>query len=221
MLIRSISAVVMAIFVLIAVITGTPYFETLIFFISIAAIIEWYRLIIVNDTELQNIILLACGILYILLPCLILVWLRNNDKFGAIFIVWFFLVIWATDIGAYIFGKFIGGYKLAPAISPNKTWAGFFGGIVSAVISSFIFKIIFYPELMILFIVLACLTISIIGQIGDLFESWCKRKLGVKDTSNIIPGHGGILDRVDSILLSAPFAAFIAISSEAYDIPWR
>ena len=90
MLIRSISAFVMAMFVVIAVITGTPYFETLIFLISIAAIIEWYRLIIVNNTKMLNILLLGCGILYILLPCLILVWLRNNDKFGAIFIVWFF-----------------------------------------------------------------------------------------------------------------------------------
>ena len=221
MIIRAISAIVMATFMLTAVNLGTPYFEILIIFIGIAAIIEWYQLILADKPKLLNIVFMALGAVYIVIPCLIMVWLRNNSQFGVYFVMWFLIVIWSTDIGAYVFGRSIGGLKLAPQISPNKTWSGFFGGIISAITVSVIFKIFLYPQLIISVFVFACVFISVIGQIGDLFESWCKRKLGVKDTGNIIPGHGGVLDRVDSILLSAPMAGLLAIISQIYDISWK
>ena len=133
----------------------------------------------------------------------------------------FLLIIWATDIGAYVFGRLIGGCKLAPKISPNKTWSGFFGGLISAIIAGVVFKFFLYPQIVISIVVLTCVIISFAGQIGDLFESWCKRKLGVKDSSNIIPGHGGVLDRVDSILLSSPVAGVLAVLSQYYQVSWR
>jgi phosphatidate cytidylyltransferase len=135
--------------------------------------------------------------------------------------LWFFVVIWSTDIGAYLIGNSIGGVKLAPKISPNKTWAGFFGGLASALIASSLLNSLLYPLASILVVGLGCFFVSVVGQIGDLFESWCKRRLGVKDTSKIIPGHGGVLDRVDSILLSAPVAGIIAIIFQTHEVPWR
>jgi phosphatidate cytidylyltransferase len=221
MIIRAISAIVMATFMLTAVNLGTPYFEILIIFVGIVAIIEWYQLILAGKPKLLNIVFMSLGAVYIIVPCLIMVWLRNNSQFGFYFVMWFLIVIWSTDIGAYVFGRSIGGLKLAPQISPNKTWSGFFGGVISAITISVIFKLFLYPQLIVSVFVFACVFISVIGQIGDLFESWCKRKLGVKDTGNIIPGHGGVLDRVDSILLSAPMAGLLAIISQIYDISWK
>ena len=211
MMIRSFSAIIMATFVLSAIWIGSPYFEALIGLIGCLAINEWYRLVLVNRPKFPNGFYMFFGALYILTPCLILVWLRNNDLHGLYFILWFFAIIWSTDIGAYLFGKTIGGAKLAPKISPNKTWAGFFGGIVSAVIISLLVYYFVHPVSTLIPLVLGCVVISVVGQIGDLIESWCKRRLGVKDSGDLIPGHGGILDRVDSILLSAPIAGIIAI----------
>jgi phosphatidate cytidylyltransferase len=179
---------------------------------------EWYRLILVNRPKFPNIIFMCFGVLYVIAPCLILVWLRNNGPHGLYFIVWFFVVIWSTDIGAYLFGKSIGGAKLAPKISPNKTWAGFFGGISSAVIVSFLLYYFLYPMAGLFLFFLGCVIISIVGQIGDLFESWCKRRLGVKDSGKLIPGHGGILDRVDSLLLSTPIAGVVAIIFQTHKV---
>jgi phosphatidate cytidylyltransferase len=218
MIIRSLSALVMASFVLSAIWIGSPYFEALIGLIGCLAIMEWYRLILVNRPKFPNIIFMCFGVLYVLVPCLILVWLRNNGPHGLYFIVWFFVVIWSTDIGAYLFGKSIGGAKLAPKISPNKTWAGFFGGISSAVIVSFLLYYFLYPMAGLFLFFLGCVIISIVGQIGDLFESWCKRRLGVKDSGKLIPGHGGILDRVDSLLLSTPIAGVVAIIFQTHRV---
>ena len=218
MIIRSLSALVMASCVLSAIWIGSPYFEALIGLIGCLAIMEWYRLILVNRPKFPNIIFMCFGVLYVLVPCLILVWLRNNGPHGLYFIVWFFVVIWSTDIGAYLFGKSIGGAKLAPKISPNKTWAGFFGGISSAVIVSFLLYYFLYPMAGLFLFFLGCVIISIVGQIGDLFESWCKRRLGVKDSGKLIPGHGGILDRVDSLLLSTPIAGVVAIIFQTHKV---
>ena len=218
MIIRSLSALVMASFVLSAIWIGSPYFEALIGLIGCLAIMELYRLILVNRPKFPNIIFMCFGVLYVLVPCLILVWLRNNGPHGLYFIVWFFVVIWSTDIGAYLFGKSIGGAKLAPKISPNKTWAGFFGGISSAVIVSFLLYYFLYPMAGLFLFFLGCVIISIVGQIGDLFESWCKRRLGVKDSGKLIPGHGGILDRVDSLLLSTPIAGVVAIIFQTHKV---
>jgi len=221
MIIRALSAIVMVAFVLGAIHVGSPYFEVLIALVGFLAMVEWYRLIFFNRPKIPNFMFMIIGMGYISVPCLILVWLRNNGPHGEYFIMWFFVIIWSTDIGAYLFGNSIGGVKLAPKISPNKTWAGFFGGIASALIASSLLNSFLYPIASMLIAILGCISISIVGQIGDLLESWCKRRLGVKDTGKLIPGHGGVLDRVDSILLSAPVAGFLAIIFQTHEFPWR
>jgi phosphatidate cytidylyltransferase len=218
MLIRSLSAIVMVALVLGAIRLGSPYFEALISIIGFVAIVEWYKLILFNRLKILNLFLMVLGILYIVVPSLILIWLRNNGPEGVYFVLWFLIVIWSTDVGAYFFGKSIGGVKLAPKISPNKTWAGFFGGLGSAVVATLIFGFIFHPFWDGYLLFWACVGLSIIGQVGDLFESWCKRRLGVKDSGKIIPGHGGVLDRVDSILLSAPVAGLFVITFQTHEI---
>ncbi len=219
MITRSISALVMLVIVVGAIGLGSPYFEGMVIFVGIAATIEWSKLITVNKSGVSRITYILLGVVYILTPCLILMWLRNNGPNGEYFVIWFLSIIWATDIGAYLFGKFIGGYKLAPKISPNKTWAGFFGGVLMALIASWLVDKHLYSFADFLPLILASVILSVMGQIGDLFESVCKRKFEVKDTGKLIPGHGGILDRVDSALLSAPIAGIIAIVFEIGEVP--
>ena len=126
-------------------------------------------------------------------------------------IFYMILVIIATDIGAFIFGKIIGGPKLAPSISPGKTISGSISGIVVAIICAIILKLTGYIIIEYKSLIIITVTLSIVSQIGDLIESKFKRHFGVKDSSNLIPGHGGFLDRADSFLLTAPVFMIIII----------
>lgn len=121
---------------------------------------------------------------------------------GSILLFLIYTIVWSTDTGAYIFGKIIGGPKLWVRVSPNKTWAGFIGGIFLGIIASFLFTYYMGLKLTIdhpIWVIGGML--SLISHVGDLIESAVKRHFGVKDFSNIIPGHGGILDRIDSLML--------------------
>lgn len=123
---------------------------------------------------------------------------------GLSMLLYILFVIWSTDSGAYMIGKRFGKNKLAPHISPNKTWEGSIGGTVVATIIGSVF-LIFYPtQYNFILMVLLTLIFSITGQFGDLVESALKRYFSVKDSGNILPGHGGILDRFDSMLLVLP-----------------
>jgi len=120
---------------------------------------------------------------------------------GSLAIVYLIAMVAVTDIGAYFSGKLIGGVKLAPRISPNKTWAGLIGGSICAAAVSYHV----HTELMgSAFAVFFGVLIAITGQTGDIFESWLKRRAGVKDSGKILPGHGGLLDRFDGLTLTAP-----------------
>ena len=145
--------------------------------------------------------------LYILLPALSLILLYEYIGFATI--LWFLLIIWSTDIGAYIFGNILGGIKLVPNISPNKTWSGAIGGFVSAICISTVYLYILGYEHLLVPSIFSCL-ISIIGQIGDILQSYFKRVYKVKDSGWIIPGHGGVMDRVDSLWLASPILLFIS-----------
>jgi len=143
----------------------------------------------------------AAGVLYLAPPGLALVWLRDLPD-GLSVVIWLLLVVWSVDIFAYVAGRTIGGPKLWPAVSPKKTWAGLIGGVVAAAIAG---GALAYAEegrdplrLAILAAVLA-----VVAQGGDLLESAVKRRFGVKDASGIIPGHGGLLDRVDGLLTAS------------------
>ena len=143
----------------------------------------------------------AGGVVYALAPTIALAQIRIESQ-GLSLIILIFVIVWGTDIGAYFAGRAIGGPKLAPAISPKKTWSGFFGGLIAAIVGSLI--LIEYSESLSLFMpVLVVGFLSVASQIGDLFESWIKRRFDVKDSGQLIPGHGGIMDRVDGLIVAA------------------
>jgi phosphatidate cytidylyltransferase len=142
---------------------------------------------------------LALGVLYVGLPCLALGWLRAMPEEGRPTLLWVLVLVWATDTGAYLAGRRIGGPKLAPRISPNKTWAGLFGGMAGAALVGLAAAAI-EPRISPWVAAALGAALAIVEQGGDLFESSVKRRFGVKDSSNLIPGHGGVLDRVDGLL---------------------
>lgn len=148
----------------------------------------------------------AVGFVYIALPCLALLWLRERAEHGLLIVFWLLVVVWATDIGAYFAGRAIGGPKLIPRISPNKTWAGLFGGMAAAGIASGLMAR-FEPQLPVFALAATGMVLAVVAQAGDFTESAVKRRCGVKDSSHIIPGHGGVLDRLDGLLFVAPVAA--------------
>ena len=126
---------------------------------------------------------------------------------------WVFLALGGTfmaDTGGYFFGKLIGGPKMAPKVSPNKTWAGLCGCIVGGIGGAFAAQALLLPRLQWLDCVCLGLCIALVGQIGDLFVSLLKRAFGVKDTGAILPGHGGLLDRIDALLLTGPLIFYYA-----------
>jgi phosphatidate cytidylyltransferase len=136
------------------------------------------------------------GVLYTLPPTAALLFLRRADH-GLGLTLWTLMIVWATDICAYFAGRAIGGPKIAPAISPSKTWAGLCGGMLGAGLTgAFLAHRLSLPEA--LFWLGAPL--AMLAQVGDFFESWMKRRAGVKDSGSIIPGHGGVMDRLDGLV---------------------
>ena len=129
-------------------------------------------------------------------------------KIGGLWIIYLFLCIWSCDTFAYFIGKLLGKHKLSPAVSPKKTVEGFFGGIIGAVIAAYFSYFVFFKSAGIKHLLIIALFVGLVGQIGDLAESLFKRDAQVKDISNIIPGHGGILDRFDSLLFVSPIVYY-------------
>jgi len=150
---------------------------------------------------------LGLGVLYCGLPIYALLLIRHEPD-GLRNALWALSLVWATDIGAYFAGRSIGGPKLAPRISPNKTWAGLIGGIVLA---TGLAAILHVAYLLPLHLVLATPVLAILAQAGDLYESHLKRRAGVKDSGSIIPGHGGFLDRLDGVVPVMPVAALLVV----------
>ena len=146
------------------------------------------------------------GIAYITIPIFCVLTIRMFDPEV---LLWMFCVIWATDIFAFFAGRTFGGPKMAPSISPNKTWTGLVGGILASMIIGFLSSFIFSGT--IAFFVLVSAFLTIIEQLGDLTESKIKRLFNVKDSGSIIPGHGGVLDRLDGLLFVAPFIFFLIL----------
>lgn len=154
------------------------------------------------------------GIVYVGIPVCLLLWLRGIPEIGLGLVLWLCFIVWATDIGAYAVGRLVGGPRLAPAISPNKTWSGTVGGAAAAVVVGAVAALALGADRPAIAALLA-LAVSATAQLGDLFESMMKRQFGVKDSSRLIPGHGGMLDRVDGFLAAVPaFALFHALTGE-------
>ncbi len=167
------------------------------------SVFEWYKMAKQSDEENRDFLV---GAIYIVLAFVSFIYIRLNfGEAGAHLVLALILSVWACDVGAYFSGKLIGGAKLAPKISPNKTWAGLIGGVTcSAVAFGLYVSATFSIQFLVIPIWLACVFgagIGLVGQAGDLLVSWYKRRIKVKDTGGIIPGHGGILDRIDSLML--------------------
>lgn len=155
------------------------------------------------------------GLFYVAVPALSILWLRQTGEHIVPETPWMLLLmpmlgVWATDTGAYFAGRRIGGPKIAPKISPNKTWAGLIGGMLAASLvmggMAVCVQLAHAPFYFVFGAVMA-----IIAQMGDFFESHLKRRAGVKDSGHIIPGHGGILDRIDGVLTALPFFAIFVL----------
>lgn len=179
-----------------AMLVGTEYYFGYIF-LAIVIFIMFVGFFKAKKNKEQYPFLKTLGMPYITAFAMAAVYLEEN--FGSQLVFWLIAIVWATDTGGLVFGKTIGGPKLWVSVSPKKTWAGFFGGIFSALIVSFAVAIIFNLSLWVL--LLTTTVIALLAQIGDLLESKIKRIVGVKDSSSLIPGHGGLFDRLDSLML--------------------
>jgi phosphatidate cytidylyltransferase len=154
---------------------------------------------------------LAFGVPYLGLAAVALVWLRQPPMSGGANVIVLLMIVWASDIGAYITGRAIGGPLLAPRISPGKTWSGAIGGLAAAGSMGLAASLVLGSGPISWRPAGFALLLGVISQIGDLFESRLKRHFGVKDSGTTIPGHGGLLDRLDAVLTAAPTAALLAL----------
>jgi phosphatidate cytidylyltransferase len=162
----------------------------------------------------------AFGALWVALPCISLLWLARDGPIGRATLLWVLAIVWATDIGAYAIGRMLGGPRLAPRWSPRKTWAGLAGGTCCAALAGWATAVwIGISPAMPLVLVSAGL--AIVGQFGDLAESLAKRRFGVKDSSGLIPGHGGLLDRLDGLLAVIPVVALLTLIGGRSLLAWR
>ncbi len=150
---------------------------------------------------------LSSGLLYAGLPAVALIWLRGQEP-GLALVLWAFGIVWATDIAAYFAGRAIGGPKLAPRISPNKTWAGLGGGVAAAALFAGVSGPVLGWQAPPLLLALFGAGLALAAQGGDLAESHWKRRAGVKDSGRLLPGHGGVMDRVDGLV---PVAIIVAL----------
>jgi phosphatidate cytidylyltransferase len=148
------------------------------------------------------------GVVLIGLPAVALIWLRSLPDIGLGALLWLLIVVWTTDSAAYVVGRRVGGTRLAPSISPGKTWSGLGGGVIGASLASVIMAWTLGSERLVHAAGLGA-AFAVIAQIGDLAESMLKRRVGVKDSGSLIPGHGGVLDRVDGFLITAPALALL------------
>jgi phosphatidate cytidylyltransferase len=154
--------------------------------------------------------LCALGVLYVGLPTVALVWLRADEPYGFQAVLFLLVIVATTDTFAYVGGRLIGGPKLWPSISPNKTWSGLLSGVAASAIVGAVFAA-FVREAVPATLAFSGLVLGLFAQAGDLAESALKRRFGVKDASSLIPGHGGFLDRVDGVVFAATAAAVVAL----------
>jgi phosphatidate cytidylyltransferase len=207
---RVVSGAVLALVFLGALWQGGWLFTWMVILAALMMYREWSTLL-----EKEPVAWRIAGLFYVTIPCASMIWLRNvhfltDFEAGRALVLFVVLAVAATDIGAYFAGRTFGKTKLAPIISPNKTWEGLGGGVAAAaIISGFSYGFSPYPATFV-FAILCGAVLALLAQGGDLFESYVKRRVGAKDSGTLIPGHGGILDRVDGLVLTIPLFAFCA-----------
>lgn len=199
--IRTVSAAVMLAVAGTALWMGGTVFQFFVALVAFLVVLEWRGLIVrFPDDDLSRGIWMAVGGVYVAIGCACVLLLH-----GAGLILPVLAAVIGTDVGAYFAGRLIGGPKIAPAISPSKTWAGLFGGMAGAALlanAALAFSGAAAIALIggVAFVALVAALLAVVAQAGDFFESWMKRRAGVKDSGTLIPGHGGMFDRVDGLL---------------------
>jgi phosphatidate cytidylyltransferase len=185
-------------------------------FLVLAA--PWRRTTPLNDAEVGPGWKTA-GAVYIGACCVALTWLRTGSDLGFEIVMWLFATVWAVDVGAYVCGRLIGGPRLVPAISPNKTVAGLLGGMACAGAVGAALGAVFDRQAVAL-LAASSAALGFVAQTGDIAESWVKRRRGFKDSSHLIPGHGGLLDRVDGLLAATAVTALFIAAKEGGVATW-
>lgn len=210
---RIISAAILAPLVLGIVYYGSWPFNAMIGVMALILASEWARMVG------RRAAWMALGVVYIAFACWALWRLRLDPEWGRMTLFWLLAVVWGADTGGFVFGMSLRGPKLAPAISPNKTWSGFLGGTLTAALGGW--AVVAYMKGAAGFeIALYSAAIGVVSQAGDLFESWIKRRFGVKDSGAIIPGHGGLFDRVDGLVAAALAAVLVNLVSKGNILAW-
>ena len=204
LLVRTVTGMVLIAAALASAAFGGTIFAVFVAAIATAIFYEWTRIVRGWGAAWY-----VSGFFYALLPAVALLWVRERDAHGLELLLWVFLVTWSVDIGAYFAGRRFGRRKLAPSISPGKTVEGLYGGIVAATVVGGAWVLAYGLGRPLL--VLAPL-FALAAQAGDLFESWMKRRAGVKDSGTWLPGHGGVLDRLDGLVPVAVLAAAVQLS---------
>jgi phosphatidate cytidylyltransferase len=211
---RTASGIVMAALAISAAwLGGIPF---VVFWVAAAALILWEWL---HITASQRLALLFPGLVYAAVACVAPIVLRLDAHYGLAAVLLLFAVVWSTDVLGYVAGRLAGGPKLWPAVSPKKTWSGAIGGTLGAAVAGVL--VARANSLALAPVAALSVVLSIAAQAGDLMESALKRHFGVKDASHLIPGHGGVMDRLDGFIVATFVAALIGISRGGLANPGR
>ena len=213
---RVLSALVLAPIALACVWVGGAAFAVIVAAVMLGLAVEWLGLCRRSGRALLR----PAGLAYVALAGAAMLWLRDDPVAGRANVLFLLLVVWAGDIGAYLIGRWIGGPRLAPHISPGKTWSGAVGGLLAAVAAGLVAAHVLSDAATWRAVVIAA-ALGIVAQAGDLLESFVKRRLEVKDSGHLIPGHGGLFDRLDGVLAAAPVAALLALTLGRGVVLWQ
>ena len=216
--VRVISAAVLAPVGIFCVWMGGTVFTLVVIVAVVGLVAEWLTLC---RRRPRFVWLASAGLAYVALGGGSMWWLRDDPVAGRADVLFLLFIVWAGDVGAYLTGRWIGGPRMAPRISPGKTWSGACGGLVAAIAVGVIAAHLLTQGAPVWRGVVVAACLGIVAQAGDLLESFVKRRLEVKDSSQLIPGHGGLFDRLDSVLAAAPVAALLAITLGRGVVLWQ
>jgi phosphatidate cytidylyltransferase len=202
--VRTLTGLVMIAMALVAAAQGGMLFAIFVALAATAMFYEWTRIV-----KGWGLAWPVAGFFYALLPALALLWIRERDAHGLELLIWTFIVTWSTDIGAYFAGRAFGKRKLAPSISPGKTVEGLYGGMAAATLLGGLWA---WAMGLGLWLLVCAPVFAAAAQAGDLFESSLKRRAGVKDSGHWLPGHGGVLDRLDGLVPVAILTAAVQVA---------